>query len=81
MGYDVEDLEDKLVLTFNKDNNNVKIEVIKKTNKIIINGINKMTTTETQISESVLFGEMSLIAKELGYNINFDSEIGLINID
>ena len=81
MGYDVEDLKDKLVLTFNKDNNNVKIEVIKKTNKIIINGINKMTTTETQISESVLFGEMSLIAKELGYNINFDSEIGLINID
>ena len=81
MGYDVEDLEDKLVLTFNKDNNNVKIEIIKKTNKIIINGINKMTTTETQISESVLFGEMSLIVKELGYNINFDSEIGLINID
>ena len=81
MGYDVEDLKDKLVLTFNENNNNVKIEIIKKTNKIIINGINKMTTTETQISENVLFGEMSLIAKELGYNINFDSEIGLINID
>lgn len=81
IGYDVEDLKDKLVLTFNENNKNIKIEIIKKTNKIIINGINKMTTTETQISENVLFGEMSLIAKELGYNINFDSEIGLINID
>lgn len=80
LGYSVQNLDDKIVLNYNKDDKEIVIEMLKNSNKVSINGTNKITTTETQNIDNVFYGEMSIVARELGYTLNFDSELGKINV-
>lgn len=80
LGYSVKNLDDKIVLNYNKDDKDIVIEILKNSNKVSINGTNKITSTETQNIDNVCYGEMSIAARELGYTLNFDSELGKINI-
>ena len=80
LGYTVEDTNNKLTLNYDKDGKKIKIEYEKNTKNIIINGTKKVMTTSSQTIDKELFAEMNLVVKELGMNIQFDSDSGKIEI-
>lgn len=63
-------VEDK-TLTLIKDDTTISYEV--GTKNVSINGNKKVLSTNTQDKNGVIYGEMTLVAKELGYELTFNS--------
>lgn len=63
-------LEDK-TLTLIKDDTTIEYEI--GTKNVVINNNKKVLSTATQDRDGVVYGEMTLVAKELGYELIFNS--------
>ena len=74
LGFDVKHENNKLTLT--KDN--LKIEYVVGSKSIFINGDEKIMSTSTQLKNNTIYGEYNLTAKQLGYNLSYNSDIGYI---
>lgn len=76
LGISVSHINKNLILS--KDN--VKVEYEIGTKNVIINGSKKILATKSQFKNNVIYGEMNLLIKELGYTLKFDSFAGKIEI-
>lgn len=77
LGATVENKSNKLTIT--KDGK--VIEYLIGTKDVTINGTTKKLSTTSQNKDGVVYGEMTLVAKELGYTLTFDSLVGKIEFN
>lgn len=76
LGLKVEQKDNKLLVT----NDTLKFEYEIGTKNVSINGTTKILSTASQSKDNVVYGEMNLLIKELGYTLKFDSFAGKIEI-
>lgn len=76
LGLTVEQKDNKLLVT----NDTLKFEYEIGTKNVSINGTTKILSTSSQSKDNVIYGEMNLLIKELGYTLKFDSFTGKIEI-
>lgn len=76
LGLKVEQKDNKVLVY----NDTLKFEYEVGTKNVSINGTTKILSTSTQSKDDVVYGEINLLIKELGYTLKFDSFAGKIEI-